>query len=852
MRSVSLRLVDLERNPMIPLGFEGENEYTTVRVDCKKIFDEHPDAVPTLAVTPPEGDSYPAVVVRDGDIVSWTVTDSDLVHSGTGEIQFAFVIDETIIGKTYKARTKVLDSIVPSGEAPTPIQNWLIQAAAALQALPTEVASSVAALMGAMVGVGETLDPDDDVTVNYDPDNNTLTIGVPHGRDGEDGHTPAISANKVGKVATFYVDGVAIATISDGTDGDPTALIDDTSTALNRTWSAKKISDENLSLKTEINSRPEVKESTETGIDLDVSDEDGNVILRLENGHIKTKKFDSENANGVKDSTATGVDLDISDDDGYVVMRLQGGHIKAKNFDSSKVGDPANLNTTEKSSIVGAINEIVANTVNSRPAVETFTKSGSYTNGTALELTIDETFNKGDRLLIHVEDGSAFYEAGHRATYYENGTAFLSSHKGSNAYIEHIVTANNATIKVRFGGSEYGHDVSNITVYVYRINGEIKPKIVTVASDGSGMFTTIRGAIDSITDANAHTNPYEIWVYPGTYNTLSGYSDEEIADVQVPYTETSFVGPKLTDGISIKGVGKTRDEVVLTASLDPEVWSTDVRGQVSPLNIQGSGSIENMTILGYNTRYCVHDDFRNPSNEVTFRKLKNLKFGGYLTNTSKFTTYGAGMSTPRDYIIEDCDFGFGVGIHGNTNFSKECQIILRNCSGYVFGIGDYADEETDATVNFEFDNCSFERIFVANKYPSISPHVRIYGVGNEQTMVSCDADYIYEFGNIVKIEAGFNAGEVVRHEATTDMFELTDSIDTYCGIIINADSNYSYMQKSGFISSAFLGLSNLSVGDYVTVDSVTKKVVSGGTASNAIGVVVATESNGTAFIKMRK
>ena len=252
MRSVSLRLVDLERNPMIPLGFEGENEYTTVRVDCKKIFDEHPDAVPTLAVTPPEGDSYPAVIVREGDIVSWTVTDSDLVHPGAGEIQFAFVIDETIIGKTYKARTKVLDSITPSGEVPTPIQNWLIQAAAALQALPTEVANSVAALMGAMVGVGETLDPDDDVTVNYDPVNNTLTIGVPHGRDGEDGHTPAITANKVGKVATFYVDGVAVAQISDGQDADPTVLIDDTSTAQNRTWSAKKLDEENRALKTEI------------------------------------------------------------------------------------------------------------------------------------------------------------------------------------------------------------------------------------------------------------------------------------------------------------------------------------------------------------------------------------------------------------------------------------------------------------------------------------------------------------------------------------------------------------------------------------------------------------------------
>lgn len=302
MRSFSIRLSDLDDgNKLIPIGFQGENEYTTVNIDCKKIFDQHPTAVPALAVTPPQGDSYPAVVVRNGDIVSWTVCDSDLVYEGNGAFQLTFVIDGTVIGKTYKARTKVLGSIEPSGEVPSAIQNWLIQAAAALQALPQEVSNAVIALMGAMVGVGETLDPDDDVSVSYDPVTNTLTIGVPKGKDGTDGHTPAVTAEKVGNVATFYADGVAIATISDGTDGatgttftpsvseegviswtndggkqnptprnikgpagDPTALIDDTSTAQNRTWSAKKLDEEKQSLKTEINSMP----TEETGQEL--------------------------------------------------------------------------------------------------------------------------------------------------------------------------------------------------------------------------------------------------------------------------------------------------------------------------------------------------------------------------------------------------------------------------------------------------------------------------------------------------------------------------------------------------------------------------------------------------------
>ena len=265
MRSVSLRLSDLERNPMVPIGFEGENEYTTVNIDCKKIFDEHPTAVPTWAVTPPQGDSYPVVVVRDGDIVSWTVCDSDLVYPGSGKFQLSFVIGDEVIGKTYSARTRILDSITPSGNAPTAIQNWLTQAAAALQALPQDVATAVATLMGAMVGVGETLDPGENVTVSYDTENNTLTIGVPRGADGQDGqdgvdgHTPVITAEKVGKVTTLYVDGTAIATVEDGESG--TELIDDNAGAgdTDKVWSADKSASEISDVKSEINARTNVE-----------------------------------------------------------------------------------------------------------------------------------------------------------------------------------------------------------------------------------------------------------------------------------------------------------------------------------------------------------------------------------------------------------------------------------------------------------------------------------------------------------------------------------------------------------------------------------------------------------------
>lgn len=140
MRSVSLRLLDM-KHATIPLGFEGENDFTVVRIDCKTMFDQHPTAATTLAVTDPAGNQYPAVVVRDGDIIEWTVSASDLTATGSGEIQLIFTIDGTVIGNSDIAKTRVMRSITPSGETPSGITNFIQQAGAILEevdeAIPT-------------------------------------------------------------------------------------------------------------------------------------------------------------------------------------------------------------------------------------------------------------------------------------------------------------------------------------------------------------------------------------------------------------------------------------------------------------------------------------------------------------------------------------------------------------------------------------------------------------------------------------------------------------------------------------------------------------------------------------------
>lgn len=267
MRTVSYRLADLNR-AIIPLGFVGENQHTRILFDAKKVFDDYPAAVPSMTVQPPQGASYPAVVVRDGDIVTWDVSDSDLIHAGTGELQLAFIEDEVKV-RTFIARTRIDRSIVPTGEIPEPLDDFLEEASAAVAAIPQEVADGVADGFGAITAAAETLTPGSSATADFDSENKVLTIGVPEGErgqtgpagadgapgkdgkdgkdgtDGVDGFSPTATVTKSGKTVTIAItdkNGTTTETVSDGEDADPTELIDDTSTtATNRTWSASKL-----------------------------------------------------------------------------------------------------------------------------------------------------------------------------------------------------------------------------------------------------------------------------------------------------------------------------------------------------------------------------------------------------------------------------------------------------------------------------------------------------------------------------------------------------------------------------------------------------------------------------------
>jgi len=228
MRTATLRLEDM-KTTIINMGYVGENEHKQIRFDGKKMFQEYPNASVSLTVCPPAGEAYPATIERDGDFVFWTITDSDLVAEGCGEIQLTFT-ESPHIAKSYICRTKVLRSLVPTGDIPSGLDDFITRA--------DQLLDQVEEAFPAGGTTGQVLAKKSDA--DFD------TEWVEQGSGGTSDYTDLQNKPQIGGVTltgnkTLHDLGAA----AESDIPDPTSIIDDTAgdgdTA--KVWSADKTSE---------------------------------------------------------------------------------------------------------------------------------------------------------------------------------------------------------------------------------------------------------------------------------------------------------------------------------------------------------------------------------------------------------------------------------------------------------------------------------------------------------------------------------------------------------------------------------------------------------------------------------
>ena len=377
MRFISCKLEDLRRM-VLPIGYEGENDHTRVQVDAGEVFKEYPAAVPTLKVHGPTGAIYPAEVTRDGKNVIWDIKASDCAADGSGEAQFTFTLNNVIV-KSCIAKIKVYRSIVGGSTPPDPVQDWIDDAEEVLDDLAAMDNIAKTAEAG---DVGKALSPKTVVdgvvtewqyvepgagTEDYtDLENKPQIGGVTLSGDkslhdlgiAAESAIPDVSgkanlsvvapafdqatANDAGSLVT-YTDGVVYVLPEGHTAG---------TTWANTQKTATNIAEQQRQLLNDIQGKPDNKDSDATGVDLDITDPSGNVIVRLKNGHVQTKNFDSSHMTETMFDDAENTDLDITDESGHVLARFSDGHFKTKNFDSRDVVDLENVIFPEKGTSV--------------------------------------------------------------------------------------------------------------------------------------------------------------------------------------------------------------------------------------------------------------------------------------------------------------------------------------------------------------------------------------------------------------------------------------------------------------------------------------------------------------------
>ena len=232
-------IVNATSSKRVTLGRLGENKTRTIRFDIREMKEEFPGAeFMVLNRRPTESAAYPvssSYVTVNGHHLDWTVQSGDLLYQGMGECEIVASVDDKI-AKTQIYLTEVLKALDGAGNPPAPWKSWVddvedaadrAEAAAAVAVHAPEIVEGVwyvwDAEQGEYVTTGVTAEGQD-------------------GQPGQDGYSPAATVSKSGSTATISITDKNGTTTASVSDGDPSAIIDDTAGSgdTGKVWSANK------------------------------------------------------------------------------------------------------------------------------------------------------------------------------------------------------------------------------------------------------------------------------------------------------------------------------------------------------------------------------------------------------------------------------------------------------------------------------------------------------------------------------------------------------------------------------------------------------------------------------------
>lgn len=323
-----------------------------------------------------------------------------------------------------------------------------------------------------------------------------------------------------------------------------------------------------------------------------------------------------------------------------------------------------------------------------------------------------------------------------------------------------------------------------------------KINIITVKKDGSGDCKTISKALELCKNSSID-NQYEILIHDGEYNAIEELGGADYLK-SIMSMDGAYAGLLLPDYVHLKGMGKNFDDVKITANveeysgLDFKVLNNAVT-KLSTLNLEKNNNIENLTIVGQNCRYALHDESNNSYQNYT-RKMKNVKVihkGNEAKYTWKSTNgVGAGSGSGALYEYDNCVFkgSLPYSIHDNIGFTKGNKFKINNCR-FIANQGNniacrfvtVSLEDETIEHDVEMNNCQF--VGLVGQYEESNGKGRkfyIHGGGNSVT------PYIYTNTSSTAI-----AKPICFNEETQIMFNGENEIITK-GTIVKVQSGRIY------------------------------------------------------------
>ena len=391
-----------------------------------------------------------------------------------------------------------------------------------------------------------------------------------------------------------------------------------------------------------------------------------------------------------------------------------------------------------------------------------FTAAKAYDMSTGAYTDMSETYpayyatGKYDASLIHRLNGFNF-SSGVSYISLWNGDTYVGTYYAS--HFHNPGSSSNAPFIpfTKFALSVYTAQESISSIYfdtlnqdVYDLESKINNSNLTKINEitvttAQELVNAINSIATSVSNNKANKNNiYNIYLNAGTYSLWSVLDKSKINSADNPFRR----GLEIPDYVNLIGkqgnvvIDCTIPESDNTSSLTYTFW-------VSTINIYGSNTFKNLTIIGDNTKYCVHDDAGGTyeDREVIFENVKLWHKGLASHDYWQYPwAYGAGYCLNRVGRFKNCQFkGAECGllyVHASSGskMASNAFVYVDNCvfdipTGDNVGIQIPWSTQNSSTIILAINNCYIKGTSDTIHFWGVAPAIA-YGGGNSTFTLS--------------------------------------------------------------------------------------------------------------------